>query len=241
MVGTDQEPGIVLHVVEDCLTTSRGRFYEQLDEDQPNGTEEVYTDMWPAYIKATRQSVQGAGLKVAFVRFHVAQYLGKGVDQVRRDEHRQLLKAGDQQLKGTKYQWLRNPTNMGWHPRRALSSLKQSSLKSARAWAMKEFVAHLWRYEHQTWALKGWKRLLTWVASRRLAPTKRVAATLKKHLWGIINPVVLRADNSHAESSNSRIKTVNTRARGFHNKQRFRDANYFHPGVPQPCAAGIRQ
>lgn len=48
---------------------------------------------------------------------------------------------------------------------------------------------------------------------------KKVSATLKNHLWGIINAVVLKADNSHAESINSRIKTVKTRARGFRNNK----------------------
>lgn len=240
-VVTDQESGTVLHVAEDRLTTSLGSFYEQLDEDQLNGIEVVCMDMWPAYIKATREAIKGADLKIAFDRFHVAQYLGKGVDQVRRDEHRQLLKDGDQQLKGTKYQWLRNPTNMDWHQRRAFTSLRQSSLKTARAWAMKEFAAHLWHYEHRTWALKGWKRLLNWIVRSRLAPMKKVAATLKNHLWGIINAVVLKADNSHAESINSRIKTVKTRARGFRNKQRFRDAIYFHLGGLELYPAGIHQ
>lgn len=240
-VVTDQESGTVLHVAEERLTTSLSSFYEQLDEDQLSGIDVVCMDMWPAYIKATRQAIEGADRKIAFDRFHVAQYLGKGVDQVRRDEHRQLLKAGDQQLKGTKYQWLRNPANMNWHQRRAFTSLRQSSLKTARAWAMKEFAAQLWHYQHRTWALKGWKRLINWMVRSRLAPMKKVAATLKNHLWGIINAVVLKADNSHAESINSRIKTVKTRARGFRNKQRFRDAIYFHLGGLQLYPAGIRQ
>ncbi|MFN2411355.1 MAG: ISL3 family transposase, partial [Halomonas sp.] len=226
-VVTDQESGTVLHVAEDRVTASLGSFYEQLDEQQRSGIEAVCMDMWPAYIKATRAAIPGADQKIAFDRFHVAQYLGKGVDQVRRDEHRQLIKAGDQQLKGTKYQWLRNRSNMSWHQQRAFSSLRQSSLKTARAWAMKEFAAQLWHYQHRTWAMKGWKRLINWMVRSRLAPMKKVAATLKSHLWGIINAVILKADNSFAESINSRIKTVKTRARGFRNKQRFRNAIYF--------------
>lgn len=240
-VVTEQESGTVLHVAEDRLTSSLGSFYEQLDAEQLNGIEAVCMDMWPAYIKATREAIEDADRKIAFDRFHVAQYLGKGVDHVRRDEHRQLLKAGDQQLKGTKYQWLRNPANMSWHQRRAFTSLRNSALKTARAWAMKDFAAQLWHYKHRAWAMKGWKRLINWMSRSRLAPMKKVSSTLKKHLWGIINAVVLNADNSHAESINSRIKTVKTRARGFRNKQRFRDAIYFHLGGLQLYPAGIRQ
>ena len=88
-VVTEQESGTVLHVAEDRLTSSLGSFYEQLDADQLNGIEAVCMDMWPAYIKATREAIEDADRKIAFDGFHVAQYLGKGVDQVRRDEHRE--------------------------------------------------------------------------------------------------------------------------------------------------------
>lgn len=105
-VVTDQESGTVLHVAEDRVTASLDGFYEQLDEDQRSGIEAVCMDMWPAYIKATRAAIPDADQKIAFDRFHVVHYLGKGVDQIRRDEHRQLARAGNKQLKGTKYQWL---------------------------------------------------------------------------------------------------------------------------------------
>jgi len=106
---------------------------------------------------------------------------------------------------------------------------------------MEEFAAHLCHYQHRTWALKGWKRLMNWIVRSRLSSMKKVAATLKNHLWGIINAVALKANNSHAESINSQIKTVKTRVRGFRNKQRFRDDIYFHLGGLQLYPAGIRQ
>jgi transposase len=240
-VVTDQATSTVLHVAEDRLTTSLDSFYDQLDEQQLADIEVVCMDMWPAYIKATRNALKDADSKIAFDRFHIAQYLGKGVDQVRRTEHRQLLKADDHQLKGTKYQWLRNPANMDWHQRRAFSLLRHSSLKTARAWAMKDFAAHLWHYKHRTWALKGWKGLINWLAHSRLEPMKKVGATLKKHLWGIINAVIFKADNSYAESINSRIQSLKARARGFRNKQRFRNAIYFHFGGLQLYPAGVRR
>lgn len=95
---------------------------------------------------------------------------------------------------------------------------------------MKEFAAQLWRYQHRTLAMKGWKRLLNWMVRSRLVPMTKVAATLTSHLWGIINAVILESDNNFIGSINSRIKTVKTRARGFRNKQRFRNAIYFHLG-----------
>ena len=239
-VVTDQEQGVVLHVAENRETSSLGEFYALLSDAQKSGIESVCMDMWPAYIRATRDALADADNRIAFDRFHVAQYLGKAVDQVRRQEHRRLLGQGDARLKGSKYQWLRNRSTMDWYQRRGFTALRKSSLKTARAWAIKEFAARLWGYQSRTWAHKGWQRLLNWMARSRLKPMQQTAKTLKKHLWGILNAVLLGVDNSHAESMNSRIKTVKIRARGFRNKQRFRNAIYFHLGGLQLYPEGIR-
>jgi len=86
----------------------------------------------------------------------------------------------------------------------------------------------LWNYTSRTWAEKGWKRWLSWAVRSRLEPMKMVAGTIKDHLWGILNAIVLKADNGGAESLNSRIKMIKVRSRAFRNKERFRSAIYFH-------------
>ena len=238
-VVTDQVQGTVLHVADDRKTGSLAEFYALLSEEQKVGIESVCMDMWPAYIKATREALSDADSRIAFDRFHVAQYLGKAVDQVRKQEHRQLLGQGDDRMKGSKYQWLRNRRNMSRRQHLDFSVLRHSSLKTARAWAIKEFASQLWDYRSRTWAAKGWKRLLGWMARSRLKPMQQTGKTLRNHLWGILNAVILGVDNSHAESMNSRIKTVKVRARGFRNKQRFRNAIYFHLGGLNLYPAGI--
>jgi transposase len=57
---------------------------------------------------------------------------------VRRREHKQLKAEGDDRLRGTKYDWLRNPTALKGETRREFAQLRQSELKTARAWALKE-------------------------------------------------------------------------------------------------------
>src|SRR5690554_1246345 len=56
------------------------------------------------------------------------------------------------------------------------------------------------------------------------------AKMIKKHLWGIINAIVLNASNGHAESTNSKIKMIKVKSRGFRCKERFKTAIYFHLG-----------
>ncbi len=47
-------------------------------------------DRWLAYISATVAQVPDALNKIAFDKFHVANYLGEALDKVRRTEHRHL-------------------------------------------------------------------------------------------------------------------------------------------------------
>jgi len=118
--------------------------------------------------------------------------------------------------------------------------LVRTTLKTARAWAIKELAMSLWDYVSRTWAEKGWHRWYSWAIRSRLEPIKQAARMIKKHLWGIINAIVLKADNGHAESINSKIKMIKIRARGFRNKDRFKTAIYFHLGGLDLYPEGIR-
>ena len=151
------------------------------------------------------------------------------------------MKAGKADLKGTKYDWLSNPKNMTRRQKQRFKALRDSTLKTARAWAIKELAMSLWGYVSKTWARKGWARWLSWAVRCRLEPMKKVAKTIKKHLWGILNAIVLKVSNGPAEGINSRIKAIKVRSHGFRNKERFANAIYFHLGgldlYPEAMAA----
>ena len=77
-------PSPVLHVADDRKTDSLAEIYALLSEEQTVRIDSVCMDMWPAYIKVTRAALSDADSRIAFDRFHVAQYPGKTVDQVRK-------------------------------------------------------------------------------------------------------------------------------------------------------------
>ena len=240
-VVSDQDSQTVLHVGDGRDQESLSGFYDDLSDDQKVAVESIAMDMWPAYISATLGGIPDAREKIAFDKFHVAKYLGDAVDKVRRTEHKALLAEGREDLKHTKHCWLMNPQNMSRKQWRGFKALRESTLKTARAWAIKELAMSLWSYTSRTWAMKAWKQWLSWAVRSRLEPVKKVAKTIKTHLWGIINAVFLKADNGGAESINSRIKMVKVRSRGFRNKERFRNAIYFHLGGLDLYPAGIKQ
>jgi transposase len=227
---SDQTEGTVLHVGEDRKKATLKAWYDRLTNEQRAAIQSVSMDMWPAFINATLEGIPDAEEKIAFDKFHVAKYLGEAVDKVRRREHKALMAVGDEQLKGSKYAWLTNPQNMTRKKKYEFKALRDSALKTARAWAIKELAMSLWHYTSKSWARKGWEQWLSWAVRSRLEPVKAVARTIKEHLWGILNAIVLQVSNGPAESLNSRIKMIKVRSRGFRNKKRFANAIYFHLG-----------
>lgn len=220
----------VLHVADERKKASLKSYYDTLSDSQKAGIESVSMDMWPAYIKATLENIPDADRKIAFDKFHVAKYLGEAVDKVRKQEHKALMSEGWEDLKGSKYDWLTNLGNLSRKRQRSFKLLRESTLKTARAWAIRDLAMRLWSYVSRTWAEKRWKQWLSWAVRSRLEPVRKVARTIKEHLWGILNAIILKASNGASESINSRIKTIKIRSRGFRNKTRYRNAIYFHLG-----------
>lgn len=240
-VVTDPQAGTVLHVADERRTGSLAAFYQQLSAEQRGAIEAVSMDMWPAYINATQAHVPEAGDKIAFDRFHVAKLLGEAVDRVRRQENKQLRAQGCEDLTGSRYMWLTTPANMTAAQKTRFQSLRHGTLKTARAWAIKDLASQLWNYRSRTWAKKAWDRWLGWALRCHLAPMRKVALTIKAHLWGILNAIVLKQSNGHAEGMNSRIQRLKQRACGFRNKDRFRNAIYFHLGGLQLYPDGLKR
>ena len=220
----------VLYVADERKKASLQSYYDTLSENQKAGIESVSMDMWPAYINTTLENLPDAERKIAFDKFHVAKYLNEAVDRVRRQEHKALMSEGWEDLKGTKYDWLTNLRNLSRKRQCEFKVLRASTLKTARAWAIKDLAMHLWDYVSRTWAEKRWKQWLSWAVRSRLEPIKKVARTIKAHLWGIINAIILKVSNGASESINSRINMIKIRSRGFRNKARYKNAIYFHLG-----------
>lgn len=229
-VVSDGVTRVVLHVAVDRRQSSLQDYLETLSEDERSNLESISMDMWQAYITAAREALPDADDKICFDKFHVAKHLGEAVDKVRRQEHKTLRQEGDTRLLGTKYHWLTNPRNMSGKRRRDFRALRDSNLKTARAWAIKETAMSLWDYDSMGWAKRAWTKWLSWAVRSRLDPILKTAKMIRKHLPGILNAIVLKVTNAGAESINSRIKMIKVRCRGFRNKTRFQRAILFYLG-----------
>lgn len=231
--------GHVVHVADGRGKETLEQFYQQFDRQGLAGVQTVAMDMWEPYIRVTDEYVPEAQTKIAFDKFHVAKHLGDAVDRVRRAEYRRLARAGDQRLKGTRYLWLTNSENLDEERRRRLEAVSIRRLQTTRAWDYKERAMMQWSGGSRELAREAW---LAWYRSAircRLEPVKRVARMIKRHLEGIVTAMVQGVSNARAESINAGVQKLKYMARGFRNRERFRNAIYFHLGGLDLYPAGV--
>jgi transposase len=226
----DQLRSRVVFVGDDRRKSTLDTFWRSLSPDQLASVDYVAMDMCQPYIQSTLENLPFADQKIAFDKFHVAQLLGDAVDQVRRAEHRELSEKGDERLKGTRYLWLRNPELMSRERWNSFAELRNSSLKVAKAWTFKETAMQLWGYVSRGVAHREWKRWIAWARRSSLEPIRRVGTTIRNHLEGVLNAIVLGVTNARGEAMNTRIQWLKRLAFGFRNRERFRDSIYFHFG-----------
>ena len=226
----DLDRGRVLYVAEEREEASLNGFWPTLTPRQLQGIEAIAIDMWDAYLHSIQKHVPDANRKIVFDKFHIAQHLTEAVDRVRRKEHKQLKADGDQRLKGIRYKWLRNPDNMKWKDKLHFAALKNSHLKSSRAWALKQSAMELFDYVSEVWARKHFRWWFNWASHSRLAPMIKVGGMLKRRLDNILTYLRHRITNAASESINAKIQWLKYTARGFRNKQNFKNAIYFHCG-----------
>ena len=227
----DLERHTVEYVAADRRVESLAGFFARLTAAQRDAVAAVAMDMWDPYIRATREGLPDGDAKIVFDRFHIMQEMNTAVDLVRKQEHRARQRAdGDAVLAGSKYLWLYAKEHVPAKHGRRFAALCALGLQVGRAWAIKEALRTLWTYQRHWAATRFFRRWFHWARCSRLAPVRRSAATLKRHVDGILRYCQHPITNGATEGLNSKIMTIKRKACGFRNPQNFQTAIYFHCG-----------
>lgn len=226
----DLDRSTVEYIADDRKKTSLDAFCLSLSQEQLAGIEAVAMDMWEPYANSVRAHLDDADNKIVFDRYHIMAHMGKAVDTVRKAENRRLRAVGDDALVGTKYLFLYSAENLPDRHAERFAALRNSDLKTSRAWAIKEDLRWLWDYVRRAWADKHWKRWYFWATHCRLEPVVEVAKMIKRHYHGVMAFFSHRLTSATAEGINSRIQAIRVQARGYRNREHFKTAIYFHLG-----------
>ena len=225
---TDIERSRVFDVVPERKLAAAKKLIETLSPAQRLTVDAVAMDRWPAFMSATRACLPQAD--IVHDRFHVAKYLGKALDTVRKQEHSSLSKAGTSPLTKSKYAWLKNYADGRSSEAVAFRALNQLNLKTSRAWRIKETFTQFWSYYYRGAAKRFFDAWSNNAMRSRLEPIKKVVKMLRRHEQGLLNYSRHRITNASAEGFNSAIQLIKANARGFRNFINYRARILFQCG-----------
>jgi transposase len=193
------------------------RFEEELTKHNANAEKitAVSMDMSPAFISGAKKHLKNA--KITFDKFHIVKQLNEAIDEIRRNET-----ALNPCLKGSRYIWLKNPSNLTARQQNDLKTLSKENKKLAKAYQMKLTLQDIY---HTIWDIQvadmAFKKWLSWATRSRLVPIKRFAKMFKSHYTGILQFFDSKLTAGLSEGINSRIQEIKRRAKGFRNINNF--------------------
>ena len=226
----DLDHSTVIDVVEGRTTESLVGFWKSVKYEIRENIKGVAMDMWPAYIGATMACIPEAKDKIVHDRFHVAQHMGKAVDDTRIEEHRRLKSEGNLSLSGTKHWWLYGHERLSPKRSQDLAVLVQTDLKTAEAWLAKENLRHLWTMPTVELAKQYGLNWAQAAIDTGLKPVIKVANMVVEHIDQIANYAKHRISTGKAEGINSVVMAIKRAARGYRTWTSFRTAILFFCG-----------
>lgn len=146
--------------------------------------------------------------KTTFTRF--ADDL-KALDQVRRAEVKH-----HPELKHSRWGTLKAPRRWNAAQIHTMHWLQRSSLKTARAWRLKEALRRIYETTpNRAMAEPLLKRWISWARRCRLTAFKKLGATIRDHLAGILRHFDTGLSNGQVEAFNAQIQAAKARAKGY--------------------------
>ena len=190
-------------------------FGSQLRSGQRKRIEAACVDMWEPF----RLSIEewAPQCKIVYDKFHIMQHANDAIDEVRRAEFFRQGKEKREVIKGKKWLLMSRWKNLTGKNRGDLNRLFQMNRKVFKAYLLKESLERLWNYRYEGAMLNYLQKWMDQLKWQRLAPFEKLAATLLKHLHGILNYCRTKVRFGVVEAVNGNIRMLINRGRGYQN------------------------
>ena len=226
----DLKEGVVKEVLVGRDADPVIEYLQEYPKEQREAVKAVAMDMSGSFRSAVDATIPEAAKKVVYDRYHIVAMMNRAVDQVRRQEAKELKTEGDETLKGSRYLWLYGQENLPEKQQERFESLRELELKTGRAWAIKELLRELWLCPTKQEGQEHFDKWYNWAIRSRLEPIKKAARTLKRHIEQVLNYFTHRLTNAQSEGLNSVIERLKQQACGYRNDDNLRSAILFHCG-----------
>jgi transposase len=234
----DHDTGTVIDVQPGRSEESLAKFYEQQPDSTLATIEAVSMDVSKAFRAATRTHLPDA--IICFDPFHIMQWVNRALDRVFA-----AAASGPDKVTMTSAQWrstrwaLRTGENKLTDDKRELvNQITRANRRVGRAWALKEQLRDLYRFEHEPGVAR--QRLKTWITAAkrsRIPSFTELGKRLQEHFDAVIAAVELGISNALIEGINAKIRLINARGYGHHSAQTLTSMIYLclgglHPQLP---------
>jgi transposase len=186
--------------------------------------EEVTTDMWDAYVEASRE-VFGEGIAITIDRFHVMKNFQEGLTAARRELPRGRPAGAKAKLNGSRWWWVTNLENLHEDHRESFAAIRVAFPALAALWEQREQLRAIFEDRTIRTPEGGRERLEGWIAGVRklgLGALDTFCKTLTNWMGKITNYFPARSSNGRTEGLNHGIRTILGRAFGMVNFKNFR-------------------
>lgn len=187
-------------------------FFESLSSECLGEIEAACVDMSPSFLSSLKSNLPDWESKVVHDAFHLAQHMNKAVNATRKKEHTALMKKKDERLKGTRQLWLFGEENLKDSHLERFEALKDLSLKTGRAWSIKEVFREFLGSSDRQEGEAHFKLWYQWATRCQLPAVVKVAKMCKAHLGQILNYFDHKISNGPIEGLNSRIQGLTKKA-----------------------------
>ncbi len=193
-----------------------GRFFDLLGDERCELVTLVSADAaeWIAEVVHERC----ANATICTDSFHVVQWAGDALDEVRREVWNEARQGGmtshAKELKGCRYALWRNPEDLTPRQERKLAWIAQVNTKLYRAYLMKEQLRVAIRTKGVL-ALTMLDEWLAWAQRCRIDAFVELGRKIKKNIAGIEAAMLNNLSNALIESTNTKLRVLHRMAFGF--------------------------
>jgi transposase len=213
-------------------------FFREFGRARSAALEFVCSDMWKPYLNVIARKASQA-LHI-LDRFHIMANMNKGIDEVRRQEVKDLKAKGlGEVLKGARWTLLKRPENRTPKQDIKFADLISYNLRSVRAHLMREDFQQFWDHLSSLMAGLFLDRWCARVMRSNLEPMKKSARSLLAHRPLILNwfKACRQVSMGATEGMNNKLKVITRRAFGFRTYAAVEVALYHALGdLPDPAA-----
>jgi transposase len=227
---TDLDGRRIIEVTPERTKASLMDALKALDSRQIAGVQAVSMDMHEPYRLAVGEAFPAPQPAVVHDRFHIISHANEALNDVRKDEARELAAAGRDDLKGLRQAILFGAEHLPERHEPSIAALKASDLRTATGYALKEHLRRCWDHRLERTARRHFLSWIRWAKRSGLKPFGKVAEMIRTRLDDVVSYFRHPITNGPQEGMNSKLMSVIRAARGYRHHHTFRMAALFFLG-----------